>query len=263
MRTIPGHSFEMGSEGFYPEERPARPAAVPPFRIDATLVTNAMFARFVQATRHVTDAERGTGGPASLLFAFHGEGAAEWRLVDGVSWRHPHGPASTWKAVAHHPVVHVSKADAEAYAVWAGKRLPTELEWEAAARGGLYGCDYAWGDTLRIDDAIPARIWEGEFPRSRTQGRNPPFTSEVAAYGPNGFGLFDMIGNVWEWTADEGRGSDAEPHCCAGSRDRGARATIIKGGSHLCAPNWCVRYRPAARQTAAAPTSHIGFRCAD
>jgi sulfatase modifying factor 1 len=263
MRAIPGHTFEMGSDGFYPEERPARAANVQPFRIDTTPVTNAMFAHFVQATGHVTDAERSDEGPAgSLLLAFHDDGPATWRFVAGASWRHPHGAASTWEALGNHPVVHVSGMDAAAYAAWAGKRLPSELEWEAAARGGLYGCDYAWGQELLIDGVVPARIWKGDFPLTRGQGHELPFTSEVGSYEPNGFGLFDMIGNVWEWTTDQGKGLASRPSCCGKANIDDPEGMIIKGGSHLCAPNWCQRYRPAARQIATSPTSHIGFRCA-
>lgn len=262
MRTIPGHAFEMGSNSFYPEERPARPAAVASFRIDTTPVTNAMFARFAQETGYVTEAERGDDGPAgSLLFAFHEKGPASWRFVEGICWRRPHGPSSRWQAVERHPVIHVSIRDAEAYAAWAGKRLPSETEWEAAARGGLHGCDYAWGDTLLVDGTLPARIWKGEFPIARVQGRDPPFTTEVASHEPNGFGLFDMIGNVWEWTSDDERAFEADPDCCGKTRPSVPAGRIIKGGSHLCAPNWCRRYRPAARQVATAATSHIGFRC--
>ncbi|MDQ1158997.1 sulfatase modifying factor 1 [Sphingomonas sp. SORGH_AS 950] len=263
MRVIPGHTFEMGSDRFYPEERPARPASVSTFRIDATPVTNAMFARFVEATGHVTEAERGEDGrPGSLLFAFHDAGTASWRFIDGLSWQTPHGHASRWSSIEQHPVVHVGHSDAQAYAAWAGKRLATEVEWEAAACGGLHGCDYAWGDTLTIDDQIPASIWEGDFPSSRTQGRELPFTTPVASHEPNGFGLFDMIGNVWEWTATKAPPFDAKPSCCGTERQDEAEGGVIKGGSHLCAPNWCRRYRPAARQIGTVPTSHIGFRCA-
>jgi formylglycine-generating enzyme required for sulfatase activity len=263
MRTIAGHAFEMGSNDFYPEERPARPALVLPFRIETTPVTNAMFARFVHATGYVTDAERSAaGGGGSLLFAFHDDGAASWRFVEGTSWRRPHGPASTCEALDRHPVVHVSRHDAEAYADWAGKRLPSEMEWEAAARGGLHGCDYAWGASIEVDGQVPAHIWNGEFPLTRAQGRDTPFTIEVGAHEANGFGLFDMIGNVWEWTASNDRDFGDHPDCCTTSRSSSSNGTIVKGGSHLCAPNWCQRYRPAARQVATATTSHIGFRCA-
>lgn len=255
--------FEMGSDRFYPEEQPARPASVKTFRIDATPVTNAMFAEFVLATGHVTEAESGKSGPpGSLLFAFHDDGPASWRFIEGTSWKHPHGPASSWETVERHPVVHVSRHDAEAFAEWAGKRLPSELEWEAAARGGLFGFDYAWGETLEVAGSIPAHIWDGEFPITRAQGRHAPFTTEVARFEPNGFGLFDMIGNVWEWTASDDAPSAAQPSCCGGSHSSDTAGWIIKGGSHLCAPNWCRRYRPAARQIATTATSHIGFRCA-
>ena len=263
MRTIAGHAFEMGSDNFYPEERPARPAAVSPFRLDTTPVTNGMFARFVHATGYVTDAEGLIAGAAgSLLFAFHETGPAFWRFVEGASWLHPQGPASTWKAIEHHPVVHVSRHDAEAYAAWAGKRLPTEMEWEAAARGGLHGCDYAWGDTIEIDGKVPAHIWNGEFPITRAQGHRAPFTTEVGGHEANGFGLFDMIGNVWEWTASNDSDFRDNTDCCVKSPSSISDRAIIKGGSHLCAPNWCRRFRPAARQVATSPASHIGFRCA-
>jgi formylglycine-generating enzyme len=258
MRHIPGGDVLVGSDSFYPEERPARLVSVDTFRIDEAPVTNADFAAFARATGHVTDAER---AGSSLVFAFHESDAASWRIIEGACWRSPDGVVDRVEDLSQHPAVHVSQADARAFAAWAGKRLPSEIEWEAAARGGLYGLDYAWGDSLYVDAQVPARIWNGTFPAHRWEGHHPPFTSPVGQFPANGYGLLDMIGNVWELTDEESAVVGSDRHCCTGSSAERLSA-IIKGGSHLCAENHCQRYRPAARQFAAEPTSHIGFRCA-
>jgi formylglycine-generating enzyme required for sulfatase activity len=291
----------MGCGDFYAEEQPLRHVSVDGFRMDVTPVTNRQFAAFVAATGYRTWAERTPDAadypgadpallvPASAVFTptLHPvdtrNPALWWRLVPGADWRHPHGPDSDIAALAEHPVVHVAFADAEAYAAWAGKRLPTEAEWEFAARGGLVERAYAWGDELAPGGLRLANYWAGLFPCERGEDDGFVRTSPVGFYPPNGFGLADMIGNVWEWTADwysEAGGSTvAARPCCAlrnprGGDEAGSRdlrdAThrfgrkVLKGGSHLCAENYCRRYRPAARhpQPVDSSTSHIGFRCA-
>lgn len=267
MRSLPGGDFLMGSDRFYPEEAPARPMSVGAFRIDAMAVTNAAFAAFVAATGHATEAEQAADGPAgSLVFRRHGEmPVPEWAFVAGASWRCPGGPGSSTEGLDHHPVVHVTRRDAEAYARWAGKRLPTEAEWEFAARGGLHDADYGWGDVAAPDGVVPANIWQGLFPVERRNGDGFPYTLPVGSHAPNGYGLHDMAGNVWEWTATPYAASptDMPSPCCGGTEEpAGGMPHVIKGGSHLCADNYCLRYRPAARQPGLAATSHIGFRCA-
>ena len=259
MVAIPQGVFQMGSDNFYPEEAPSREAVVPAFSVDQVPVTNVSFAAFTHQTGYITKAERDGG---SLVFGIHADRPhACWASVAGASWRHPAGSHTDWQTIPSHPVVHVSLQDAQAFAQWAGKRLPTEPEWEWAARGGLCGLDYAWGPDLRVGDDIPANVWDGEFPYHRRNGLTFPLTSAVASYPANGFGLFDMIGNVWEMTASYE--SDSSSGCCFSEVD-GATSRlkpVIKGGSHLCAENYCQRYRPSARQFMASPTSHIGFRC--
>ena len=300
MIHLPGGAFLMGSDRFYPEEAPVRRVQVDGFRIDATPVTNRDFARFVDATGHVTLAEiapdpkdypgmdpamaqagsllfQRTGGPVSLE-----DYSQWWQFSFGTDWRHPHGPDSRIEGLEDHPVVHVAYEDALAYAKWAGKALPTEAEWEYAARGGLDGADYAWGDQLAPGGAMLANYWQGAFPYGNTLADGYERTSPVRNYAANGHGLYDMIGNVWEWTTDwfaqprierKAKGS-----CCVPANPRGGTkresfdpATpdiaiprkVLKGGSHLCAPNYCQLYRPAARHAQAvdSATSHIGFRC--
>ncbi|MEP9359644.1 formylglycine-generating enzyme family protein [Sphingomonas sp. KR3-1] len=296
MVWIPGGSFTMGSDRHYPEERPLRPARVGGFWIDRTPVTNRDFARFVAATGHRTvaeiapDPEDYPGAlpemlvPASLVFTLpsapiDSRGSVEqwWALVPGADWRHPTGPDSSIEALQDHPVVHVALADVEAYAAWAGADLATEAEWEFAARGGLDGAEYAWGDSFLVDGAHMANSWQGNFPHANSLEDGWLRTSPVGAYPANGYGLVDMIGNVWEWTADwwstpsvQSRnccGVETHPSSRDGSVEPGAPIPIarrvLKGGSHLCAPNYCRRYRPAARHAhpVDTSTSHIGFRC--
>jgi formylglycine-generating enzyme required for sulfatase activity len=298
MVFLSGGTFAMGSDRFYPEEAPVRRVRVDPFRIDATPVTNAQFAEFVAATGHVTFAEIAPdpkdypGMPLELAFA--GSAVFEmtaapvvtstpswWDFRRGASWRQPLGPGSSIEGIEDHPVVHVAHSDAEAYAAWAGKALPSEAEWEFAARGGLDGADYAWGDELAPEGRMLANYWQGLFPFANQLADGFLRTSPVGTYPANGYGLYDMIGNVWEWTADwfaqprverKARGS-----CCVPANPRGgtrggsivksdpARVPrkVMKGGSHLCAENYCRRYRPAARyaQPVDTTTGHVGFRC--
>jgi formylglycine-generating enzyme required for sulfatase activity len=298
MKLIRGGEFLMGSDVHYPEEAPARRATVGDFWIDEHPVTNRQFQAFVEATGYTTFAEiapdprnypgmplemtragsavftRSTG-PVDLTNA-----ALWWRFEFGADWRHPTGPQSTVAGLMDHPVVQIAYADAEAYARWAGKALPTEAEWEFAARGGLDGAAYAWGDELAPEGRMMANYWQGEFPWQNTGEDGFEGTSPVGAFPANGFGLHDMIGNVWEWTTDwHGAGAGGpSPTCCAPSRARTVSEAesydpqtphvrvgrkVLKGGSHLCAANYCQRYRPASRHPQAmdSPTSHIGFRC--
>jgi formylglycine-generating enzyme required for sulfatase activity len=202
-----------------------------------------------------------------------------WTYIPGADWRHPQGPGSSVRHRPDHPVVHVAWPDVAAYADWAGKRIPTEAEWEYAARGGLDGAVYAWGDEFTPDGEHLANTWQGEFPlhNDRTDGYEG--TSPVGSYPPNGYGLSDMIGNVWEWTTDwYATHAEQEHACCTVTNPRGGDREhsydprqrvriprrVMKGGSHLCAPNYCRRYRPAARMAQAidTSTSHLGFRCA-
>lgn len=301
MQFIPGGTFTMGSESFYPEEAPLRPVRVDDFWIDETPVTNAQFAAFVAATGHVTVAEiapdpkhypgmlRGMARAGSLVFhkpqgpVGTADPSRWWQFTFGACWKHPRGPGSSIEGIEDHPVVHVAYADARAYAKWAGKDLPTEAEFEYAARGGLEGADYAWGDELAPGGAMLANYWQGQFPHDNDLLDGWEGTSPVRSFPANGYGLYDMIGNTWEWTRDwwsdvpvAGRGKKSP--CCAISNPRGGTLRhsfdhaqpevrigrkVIKGGSHLCAANYCQRYRPAARHPEAIDTSttHIGFRC--
>jgi formylglycine-generating enzyme required for sulfatase activity len=300
MVRLAGGTFTMGSNSFYPEESPARRVRVDPFWIDETPVTNREFARFVEATGYVTFAEMAPdpadypgmdpalavagslvfvppGGPVSLS-----DWSRWWQFRPGAQWRHPQGPGSSLAELEDHPVVHVAHADAAAYARWAGKTLPTEAEWEFAARGGQEGWDYQWGDELAPGGAMLANYWQGAFPGQNTAEDGWAGTSPVRSYPPNDFGLFDMIGNVWEWTADwyampKPMEKQRPGACCTIPNPRGAAKResidpafpdlaiarrVTKGGSHLCAENYCRRYRPAARQGQPidSTTSHIGFR---
>jgi formylglycine-generating enzyme required for sulfatase activity len=296
MVWIPGGDFLMGSESFYPEERPVHRAHVDGFWIDRYQVTNDDFRRFVDATGYVTVAERPldlrdvpgspvetypagslvfrqTAGPVDL-----GDSRNWWVYVPGAHWRSPQEPGSDLEGLGDHPVVHIAYEDAEAYAQWAGKVLPNEAEWEFAARGGLEGAAFTWGDEIEPGGRIMANTWQGEFPWQNTKRDGYERTSPVAAFPANGYGLFDMAGNVWEWTADWYRAHADAPAraCCAPestpsideSYDAGEPAIriprkVLKGGSHLCAPNYCLRFRPAARMPQMVDTgmSHLGFRC--
>jgi formylglycine-generating enzyme required for sulfatase activity len=304
MAWIPGGTFAMGSDRFYPEEAPVRRVSVDGFWIDATPVTNRQFAAFIEATGYTTVAEvppdpRDYPGmalemarPGSLVFhktaapVDTGNPANWWRFEFGADWRHPLGPGGDVDSLQlwDHPVVQVAYADAEAYAQWAGKAMPTEAEFEFAARGGLDGADYAWGDELAPGGAMLANYWQGLFPFANQLLDGWERTSPVGTFPANGYGLSDMIGNTWEWTADwwSQRPASAKKHgttsCCTPSNPRGAKLKdsydptqpgvrigrkVLKGGSHLCAANYCQRYRPAARhpEMIDTSTSHIGFRC--
>jgi formylglycine-generating enzyme len=289
----------MGSDDHYGEEAPAHRVTVDAFLIDETPVTNRAFRRFVEATGHVTLAEiapRAEDYPGalphmlragSLMFSppSHAVDLRDWsqwwRFQFGANWKKPYGQGSSIRGLDDHPVVHVAFSDAEAYAAWAGKALPTEAEWELAARGGLVDAEFAWGNEMTPGGRHMANTWQGLFPHENTKEDGYARTSPVGAYPPNGYGVLDMIGNVWEWTADfwsTRHPADARKACCvpqnprggpeAGSHDGGQPGPpiprkVLKGGSHLCAPSYCRRYRPAARHAEAVDTStsHIGFRC--
>jgi sulfatase modifying factor 1 len=298
MAWLDGGLFQMGSDRHYPEEAPRHPVRVEGFWIDRGPVTNEQFAAFVDATAHVTTAEIAPNPddypgalpelchPGSLVFkpTDHAVDVRDWsqwwefRL--GADWRHPYGPDSSIAALMDHPVVHVTHDDATAFARWAGKSLPSEAQWEYAAWGGLEDSEFAWGDELELGGRHFANVWQGEFPWQNLQSDGFERTSPVGFYGPNGFGLVDMIGNVWEWTDDWYRARHPEAKdkpCCIPSNPRGGPKSdshdrcgaiaiprkALKGGSHLCAPNYCRRYRPAARHPQPIDTSasHIGFRC--
>ena len=294
MRLVRGGQYRQGAGAFYPDEGPERQATVGSFWIDETPVTNRQFSDFVGETGYVTFAEI-PPNPAdypgmaadltragSLVFTppkpASGAPSGWWRYVVGADWRHPTGPGSGIGGLADHPVVHVVAADAEAYCRWAGKALPTEAEWEYAARGGLDGSIFAWGDEFAPGGRPMAKTWQGSFPALNLAPAGLERTAPVASYPANGYGLFDMIGNVWEWTADayaEILAAAPRP-CCGAASARQAPAEgqlpsaepepprhVLKGGSHLCAPNYCQRYRPAARwpQPVDTSTSHVGFRC--
>jgi formylglycine-generating enzyme required for sulfatase activity len=300
MLWIPGGTFQMGSEDFYPEERPVHEVSVEGFRMDRCTVTNAQFAQFVAATGYVTLAERPLnaadfpGAPAENLvpgsMLFRKSAAAVdlndyrnwWAWAPGTSWRHPHGAGSSLHGFEHHPVVHVAYEDAEAYARWLGKSLPSEAEWEFAARGGLDGKKFAWGDEHLPGGKALANCWQGEFPWQNLLLDGIEGTSPVGSFPPNGYGLLDMAGNVWEWTSDwyaAHHANEVVKACCSpavnpriASADKSYDPAqpqfriprkVVKGGSYLCAPNYCLRYRPAARQPQMIDTgmSHIGFRC--
>ena len=299
MAWVPGGAFTMGSNDFYPEEAPAHRVSVDGFWMDDHPVTVAEFRRFVKDTGHVTlaevppdaadypDADPEMLVPGSLVFReTRGPVALDdyrnwWHWVPGASWRHPEGPGSTVHGRERHPVTHVAFGDAEAYAAWIGKELPSEAEWEFAARGGLEGKVFVWGDEFAPKGRMMANTWQGEFPWQNLLADRYARTSPVGSFPPNGYGLLDMAGNVWEWTSDffVARPADEAEHpCCAPHNPRVASPDqshdagqpgerfprrVIKGGSHLCAPNYCLRYRPAARQaeTIETSTGHIGFRC--
>jgi formylglycine-generating enzyme len=281
MQLVPGGEFAMGSADFYPEEAPVRRVEVDGFWIDERPVTVGQFRRFVKQTGYVTVAERPLDPelfpdsdpamlvPGSLVFR-PARGPVDlsdvrnwWSYVPSARWDRPEGPESDTYTRGRHPVTQVAYEDAEAYAAWAGKELPTEAEWEYAARGGLDGKSFAWGDELAPDGQMLANSWQGEFPWQNLMLDGYAGTSPVGAFPPNGYGLYDMTGNVWEWTRDSFTATHSQTPCCAPPSDERIPRRIIKGGSHLCAPNYCLRFRPAARQGEAVDTStsHIGFRC--
>lgn len=299
MIAVPESTFTFGSDRHYPEERPARLTKVDGFLIDRYPVTNRDFARFVDETGYVTFAEIAPDAadypgalpemlrPGSLVFV-QPEGpvgthdwSAWWQYVFGADWKHPEGPGSSIAERMDHPVVHISYSDAEAFAKWAGKSLPTEAQWECAARGGLEGAEFAWGDEFTPDGRWMANTWQGQFPHENLVDDGFAGTSPVGSYPPNGFGLFDMIGNTWEWTCDwyaPQHAAAAAKACCVPTNPRGGAEhlsfdpchaevkiprRVLKGGSHLCAPNYCQRYRPAARhpEPIDSAATHISFRC--
>jgi formylglycine-generating enzyme required for sulfatase activity len=299
MARIPGGAFLMGADNAYREEGPQHRVTVDPFWMDRTTVTNAQYGRFAAATGYVTLAERPldpalypgavpemlrpgalvfrmTSGPVDTSHIAHW-----WHWTPGAQWRHPEGPGSDLAGREDHPVIHIAYEDAQAYALWAGKALPTEAEWEFAARGGLEGADFVWGDALSPDGVFMANTWQGPFPWRNFASDGFSGTAPVGSYPPNGYGLFDMAGNVWQWTADwwsAQHEADTARACCAPRNPRGPAMEasfdlmqpairiprrVVKGGSFLCAPSYCRRYRPAARHAQMIDTgmSHIGFRC--
>jgi formylglycine-generating enzyme required for sulfatase activity len=292
--ALPGGSFRMGSTQFYPEEAPVHSATVAAFAVERHPVTNAQFAEFVADTGYVTVAEqapdpalypgaapqdlvpgslvfRPTSGPVDLR-----DWRQWWDWVPGANWRRPFGPDSGIEDRLDHPVVQVAYPDAAAYAHWAGRRLPSEAEWEYAARGGAT-TTYAWSDDVAPGGQLMANTWQGRFPYRNDGALGWVGTSPVGTFPANGFGLLDMIGNVWEWTTtqfDAHHRLDGPVESCCGPPGAAWPATsdlapdpainqTLKGGSHLCAPEYCLRYRPAARspQSQDSATTHIGFRC--
>ena len=299
MVWVPGGTYRMGSDQHYPEEAPAHRVTVDGFWMDRYPVTNEAFARFVEATGHVTFAEI-PPNPAdypsakpemlyagSLVFRKPKvrvpltDSSRWWTYLRGAQWRHPYGPGSTIRGLERYPVVHVAYSDAQAFAKWAGKDLPSEAEWERAARGGVEGAEYAWGDELTPRGGHMANTWQGEFPVKNGKDDGFDGTSPVDQFPPNGYGVYDMIGNTWEWTSDwyqPRHPAERTKACCIPLNPRGGREErsydpgqpeiqiprkVLKGGSHLCAPNYCRRYRPAARFPEPVDTStcHVGFRC--
>ena len=297
---MPAGTFTMGSDEHYPEEAPTHRVRVDAFSIAATEVTNAEFAAFVDATGYATVAERRPDAtdypdapaenlqPGSMVFT-PTRGPVDlrhlslwWRWQPGACWKHPLGPKSTIEKSLDHPVVHVAHEDAQAYAAWVEASLPTEAEWEYAARGGLDGAAFTWGDEPRPGGRIMANTWDGpDFPWRSTGASGFLRTAPVGSFPANGYGLFDMTGNVWEWTDDwwsDRHPPEVDKPCCLPTNPRGGTEKqsydpaqpqfeiprkVVKGGSHLCADTYCLRYRPAARrpQMIDTGTSHQGFRC--
>lgn len=275
MVNLPGDTFRMGTEdlqGFPADgEGPVRDVELSGFRIAICAVTNAEFAEFVAATGYTTDAERFEW---SYVFAgfLPGElrrvsprppGAPWWCGVQGAYWRHPEGPQSTVESRVDHPAIHISWNDAVAYCEWANARLPTEAEWEYAARGGLDQRRYPWGDELTPDEHHMCNIWQGRFPAKNTVQDGYRGTAETDAFAPNGFGLYNVAGNVWEWCADwwgmpDGARSRTDP-----SGPGQGTARVLRGGSYLCHDSYCNRYRVAARtsNTPDSSSGNLGFRC--
>jgi formylglycine-generating enzyme required for sulfatase activity len=316
MVRIPRGTFLMGSDKHYPEEAPAHEVTVDAFWMDVHTVTNAEFARFVEATGYVTLAEKPADpalypgakpellAPSSVVF-HRPQGAVDmsnaynwWAYVQGANWRNPRGPTTSIEGLERHPVVHIAYEDALAYATWVGKALPTEAEWEHAARGGIEGAEYTWGNVFAPDGKQMANTWQGKFPYQNLLQDGFEWTAPVGSFPANGYGLHDMAGNVWEWTTDyyQEHGKIVKPCCGLASPSKDGRAAapeavrrpienprggsaedsidprapniriprrVMKGGSYLCAPNYCHRYRPAARMAQPVDTStcHLGFRC--
>ncbi|MCU7552305.1 formylglycine-generating enzyme family protein [Chitinophagaceae bacterium LB-8] len=303
MVLISGGQFLMGSDQFYPEEKPVRKVTVDSFYIDKYEVTNEDYQKFVKDTGYITVAERPLNPadypgakpellvPGSLVFQ-KVKGPVQlnnyfnwWAWVPGANWKQPKGPGSNLEGKGKHPVVHIAYEDAESYANWCGKELPTEAEWEFAARGGMESKNFTWGDEDVQFRNPMANTWQGEFPWQNLLIDQYEGTSPVGSFAPNGYDLYDMAGNVWEWTSDWYLRNLVEPEahkhksCCTpavnprvtspeGSYDQcqpdvHIPRKVIKGGSHLCAPNYCLRYRPAARQPQMIDTgmNHLGFRC--
>ncbi|WP_235737329.1 formylglycine-generating enzyme family protein [Nocardioides alcanivorans] len=273
---VPGGTFAMGDhfdEGYPADgETPVHEVELHPFRIDPVAVTNAAFSTFVKDTGYVTVAER-EGFSAVFHLALSDPdavrgavaGAQWWLMVDGADWRHPEGPSSDVRDRSNHPVVHVSHTDAEAYATWAGRRLPTEAEWEYAARGGLAGQRFVWGEELTPGGRHRCNIWQGDFPVRNTEEDGWLTTAPVKTFPPNGYGLHQMAGNVWEWCADWFAADyyTQSPHQDPRGPDEGV-ARVMRGGSFLCHDSYCHRYRVAARSsnTPDSSSANIGFRCA-
>jgi len=298
MVWIPSGTFLMGSDRHYSEEAPAHKVKVAGFWIGAYAVTNAEFARFVDATGYVTVAERPANPadypgaqpellvPASVVFK-KTRGPVDlsnpynwWTYVAGADWRHPRGPDTSIDKFLDHPVVHVAFEDAEAYTTWRGHELPTEAEWEFVARGGLDAAEFVWGSEYMPSGRAMANTWQGDFPWQNRVEDGYEWTAPVGSFPPNGYGLYDMAGNVWEWTTDwfQDHSRSIRSACCTiddprgGERDQSCDPRtptiriprkVMKGGSYLCAPNYCRRYRPAARMPQLIDTStcHLGFRC--
>ena len=284
MVFVPGGRLMLGANGVYADEGPVQAVTVKPFRISRTEVTNAQFAEFVVVTGYQTVAERQPDPaqypdippellkPGSSLFvqptdiSGGGNFLKWWQFVEGASWRRPEGPGSSIEGREHYPVVHIAFEDAQAYAAWKGQRLPTEAEFEYAARGGLRDARYAWGDELVPEGNYKANTWQGLFPVQNTEEDGYQGLAPVGGYEPNPYGIHDLIGNVWEWTATLYYPS----HKASGNASEqgydpsqpGLEVRVIKGGSFLCAPNYCQRYRPAARhaQDIGLGAGHIGFR---
>ena len=273
---VPGGTFAMGDhhdEGYPADgETPVHTVEVPAFWVDATAVTNAAFATFVKDTGHRTVAEQaGTSavfqlaGPDPAHVVGQAAGASWWLVVRDACWRRPEGPGSDVARRSNHPVVHIAYDDALAYAAWSGRRLPTEAEWEYAARGGLAGARFAWGDELTPRGRHQANIWQGEFPHTNTADDGWVTTAPVTTYRANGYGLHQVAGNVWEWCADW---FDARFYAASPATDPQGPASgtdrVLRGGSYLCHDSYCHRYRVAARSHAPgdAGAANVGFRCA-
>jgi len=299
MLWIPGGTFRMGSEVHYPEEAPVHSVSVDGFWMDKFQVTNAQFAMFVRDTGYLTVAERPpdpelypdapaenlvagslvfkmTDGPVNLRFVDQW-----WAWTPGACWKRPGGPGTNVRKRQRHPVVHIAYEDAVAYAEWSGKALPTESEWEFAARGGIEGAEFTWGDEHTPNGKHMANTWQGEFPWQNQVSDGFEDTAPVGSFPGNPYGLHDMAGNAWDWTADwwtESHPQDPDKPCCIPDNPRGGKIDqsydpaapqwriprrVVKGGSYLCAPNYCLRYRPAARRPQMIDTgmSHVSFRC--